>query len=63
MAMKNASPSKTCMTPPCEAAAGQVASEAPAAGRAWLAALRVRLTELAPFTAEIVPLIFGFPAS
>jgi hypothetical protein len=63
MAMKSVSPGKTCMTPPCEAAAGQMASEAPAAGRSWLTALRVRLTELAPLTAEIVPLIFGFPAS
>ena len=34
-----------------------------AAGRAWLTALRVRLTELAPFTAEIVAAILGFPAS
>jgi hypothetical protein len=63
MAMKNASPDKACTTPPCEAAADQVASEAPATERAWLTALRVKLTELAPFTAEIVPLIFGFPAS
>jgi hypothetical protein len=63
MAMKNASPGKTYTTPPCEAAAGQVASAAPAPGRAWLAALRVTLTELAPFTAEIVPMILGFPAS
>jgi hypothetical protein len=63
MAMKNTSPGKTCTPPPCEAVVGRVASEAPATGRAWLTALRVRLTELAPFTAEIVPLIFGFPAS
>ena len=49
--MKNASTGKTYTTTPCEAAAGQVASEAPAAGRAWLAALRVMLTELAPVTA------------
>jgi hypothetical protein len=62
MAMKNASPGKTCTTPPCETAAGQVASEAPT-GRAWLTTLRVKLTELAPFTAEIVPMILGFPAS
>lgn len=60
--MKSTSPGKTCTTP-CEAAAGQVASEAPASGRAWLTALTVKLTELAPFTAEIVPVIFGFPAS
>jgi hypothetical protein len=60
MAMKNVSPGKTYSTPPCEAAAGQVASEAPAAGWAWLAALRVTLTELAPLTAEIVPMIVGF---
>ena len=61
--MKNPSPDKTCTTPPCEAAANQVASEAPAAGRAWLTALTVKLTELAPFTAEIVPMLLGFPAS
>ena len=61
--MKNASPGKTCTTPPREAAAGQVASEAPAPGRAWLTALTVKLTDLAPFTAEIVPMILGFPAS
>lgn len=60
--MKTTSPGKTCRTP-CEAAAGQVAGEAPASGRAWLTDLRVKLTELASFTAEIVPLIFGFPAS
>lgn len=61
--MTNASTGKTYSTPPCEAAAGQVAGEAPAAGRAWLTALRVMLTELAPITAEIVPMILGFPAS
>ena len=61
--MKTASPSKTYMTPPCEAAAGQVASEAPAPGKAWLTALRVTLTELEPVIAEIVPMILGFPAS
>jgi hypothetical protein len=63
MAMTNASTGKTYTTTPCEAAAGEVASEAPAAGRAWLTALRVMLTELAPVTAEIVPMILGFPAS
>lgn len=61
--MKNASPDKTYTTPPCEVAAGQVASAEPAAGSAWLTALRVTLTELAPFAAEIVPMILGFPAS
>jgi hypothetical protein len=63
MAMTNASPGKTYTTTPCEAAAGQVASEAPEAGRSWLTALRVTLTELAPVAAEIVPMILGFPAS
>ena len=61
--MKNASPAHTSTTPPCDAAAGQAASEALAPGRAWLTALRVTLTELAPITAEIVPMILGFPAS
>ena len=61
--MKNASPDTTYMTPPCEAATGQVASEAPAPGKAWLTALRVTLTELEPVIAEIVPMILGFPAS
>jgi hypothetical protein len=61
--MKNPSPDKTCTTPPCEAAAGQVASKAPAAGRAWLTAVRVKLIELGPVTAEIVPMILGFPRS
>lgn len=61
--MKSTSPGKTCTTPPCEAAGDQVASETPAPGRAWLTALTVKLNELAPFTAEIVPVIFGFPAS
>jgi hypothetical protein len=63
MAMKSASPGKTCTTLPCEAAADQVASEAPAATRAWFTALWVKLADLAPLTSEIVPLIFGFPAS
>jgi hypothetical protein len=53
MAMKSASPDKTCTTPPCEA---------PAAG-AWLTALWVKLADLAPFTNEIVPMILGFPPS
>jgi hypothetical protein len=61
--MKTPSPGKTCTTPPCEAAVDQVASEAPAAGRAWLTALWVKLADLTPFTTEIVPVIFGFPAS
>jgi len=61
MAMNSAFPGKTCTTPPCEAAAGQVAGEA--AGRAWFTALWVKLADRAPFTAEIVPVIFGFPAS
>jgi hypothetical protein len=61
--MKNASPDQTYTTPPCEAAADQVASDAPAVGRAWLTAVRVTLTELEPVIAEIVPMIFGFPAS
>jgi hypothetical protein len=56
MAMKSASPDKKSTTPPCEAAADQVASEASAAGRAWLA-------DLAPFIAEIVTVILGFPAA
>jgi hypothetical protein len=63
MDMKNASPDTTYTTPPCEAAAGQMASAAPAPGRAWLTALRLTLTELEPVIAEIVPMIFGFPAS
>jgi hypothetical protein len=63
MAMKSASPGKTCTTPPCEAAADQVASGAPAAGRAWLTALTVKLADLAPFTAEIVTAILEFAAS
>ena len=61
--MKNASPGNTYTAPPCNAAAGQVASEAPAPGKGWLAALRVGLTELEPVIAEIVPMILGFPAS
>ncbi|HEV2251980.1 MAG TPA: hypothetical protein VGS06_02180 [Streptosporangiaceae bacterium] len=61
--MKNASPDQTCTTPPCGAAADQVASEAPAPGRTWLTALRAGLTELEPVIAEIVPVILGFPAS
>ena len=58
--MKIPSSGKTCTTPPCEAPADQVVSEAPAAGRAWLSDLWVKLADLAPFTAEIVPVIFGF---
>jgi len=57
---------KTSITPPCDAAAvkgEQVASEAPAPGRTWLTALTVKLTELATFVDEIVPIILGFPAS
>lgn len=61
--MKNASPGKTCTTPPCEAVGDQVASEAPAARRAWLTALTVKLADLAPFTAEIVTVLLEFPAS
>ena len=61
--MKNASPDQTYTTPPGEAAADQMASAAPAPGRAWLAALRVTLTELEPVIAEIVPMVLGFPAS
>ena len=61
--MKSTSPDKTCTTPPCEAAAGQVATDTSAAGRAWLTTLWVKLADLAPFTAEIVPVILGFPAS
>jgi hypothetical protein len=60
MAMKTPSPGKTCTTPACGAAADQMASEAPAAGRAWLTDLWVKLADLAPFTAEIVPVILGF---
>jgi hypothetical protein len=58
--MKSASPDKTSLTPPCEAAAGQVASEAPAARRAWLTALTAKLADLAPFIPEIVTVILGF---
>lgn len=61
--MKNTSPDQTCTTPPCDAAADRVASEAPAPGRTWLTAVRVTLTELEPVIAEIVPMILGFPAS
>ncbi len=43
--------------PPGRVPAGQVAAGAPAAGNAWLAALRVKLADLAPFTAEIVTAI------
>jgi hypothetical protein len=63
MAMKSASPGKTWTTPPCGAAGGQVTSEAPAAGRAWLTALKVKLADLVPFTADIVAAILGFLAS
>lgn len=61
--MKNASPDQRFTIPPCTAADGQMASAAPAPGRAWLTALRVTLTELEPVIAEIVPMILGFPAS
>ena len=53
---------QTCRTP-CDAAADQVAARRQVPGRTWLTDLRVKLTELAPFTAEIVPMILGFPAS
>ena len=49
--------SSTRDTPPTPVHAGQLASEAPAAGNAWLAALTARLADLAPFTAEIVAAI------
>jgi hypothetical protein len=63
MAMKSASPGKTRTTPPCEAAADQVASDASAAGRARLTALTPEFADLAQFIAEIVTLILGFPAA
>ena len=60
--MKSTSPGKTRTTPPCEAAAGQLATDAPATGRTWLTALTAKLADLAPF-AEIVTVILGFPAA
>jgi hypothetical protein len=61
--MKSASPDKTRTTPPCEAAADQVATDASAAWRTWLTALTAKLADLAPFTAEIVTMILGFLAA
>jgi len=61
--MKSASPDKTRPTPPCEAAADQVASDTPAARRARLTALGAKLADLAPFIPEIVTVILGFAAS
>ncbi len=60
--MKSASPDKTRTMPPCEVTAGQVATDAPAAGRTGLTALTAKLADLAPFIAEIVTVILGFAA-
>jgi hypothetical protein len=59
--MKSASPDKTPTTPPCEATAGQVATDAPAAGRSRLTAVTAKLAGLARFTAEIVTAILECP--
>ena len=40
--MKSTSPGKTRTTPPCEAAAGQLATDAPATERTWLTALTAK---------------------
>jgi hypothetical protein len=46
--------SSTRDTPPAQVPAGQVASEAPAAGNARPSALTARLADPASFTAEVV---------
>ena len=51
--------SSTRDTPPAPVHAGQLASEAPAAGNAWPAALTARLADLAPYLAEIVTALLG----
>ena len=48
-------------TLPAQVPAGQVASEAPAAGNARPAALTARLAALARLTAEVVMAILGCP--
>jgi len=50
--------SSTRDTPPAQVPAGQVASEAPAAGNARPTVLTARLAALAPRTAEVVAAIF-----
>ena len=51
--------SSTRDTPPAQVPAGQVASEAPAAGNARPTALTARLAALAQLTAEVVMAILG----
>ena len=53
--------SSTRDTPPAQVPAGQVASEAPAAGNALPTALTARLAALARLTAEVVTAILGCP--
>jgi hypothetical protein len=53
--------SSTRDTPPAQVPAGQVASEAPAAGNARPTALTARLPALAQLTAEVVAAILGCP--
>ncbi len=53
--------SSTRDTPPAQVHAGQLASEAPAAGNARPAALTARLADLAPYIAEIVTAILMCP--
>jgi hypothetical protein len=51
--------SSTRDTPPAQVPAGQVASEAPAAGNARPTALTARLAALAQLTAEVMAAILG----
>jgi hypothetical protein len=53
--------SSTRDTLPAQVPAGQVASEAPAAGNALPTALTARLAALARLTAEVVTAILGCP--
>jgi hypothetical protein len=53
--------SSTRDTLPAQVPAGQVASEAPAAGNALPTALTARLAALARLTAEVVMAILGCP--
>jgi len=53
--------SSTRDTLPAQVPAGQVASEAPAAGNALPTALTARLAALARLTAEVVMAILGGP--
>jgi hypothetical protein len=48
--------------PPGQMSADQAAAGASVAWRARLTALTAKLADLAPFTAEIVTVILGFPA-